>query len=264
MAGKRKRHPRRAAPARTTPPDRQTEGLTRQERKEEARRQREAVRRRMARRRYLRAAAVGTVIVTVVAGGTLYFVNQAATNRREGQQQAQLLGKAAAAAKAAGCSEVKVIPAFVGPDQGHIGADVPSPPPLTDYPSQPPASGPHNITPLDSGVYTSPPDVYQALHSLEHGAAIIWYSPEASGAGLARLQNLFRSTDHVIVAPYDYNHPGGKLPSRTQMAMVAWHHLVDCDRVSATAAVGFVHSYRYDQSDPSAYKGDAPEAGAAI
>ena len=46
------------------------------------------------------------------------------------------------------------------------------------YPSVPPASGPHNSIPYGAGVYGTPPPIDRVIHSLEHGAAIVWYSPD--------------------------------------------------------------------------------------
>ncbi len=80
--------------------------------------------------------------------------------------------------------------------------------------------------------------------------------PPASG--------LFGSRDHVIVAPYDYPLPGGQLPTGRQIALVAWHKIQYCNQVSAPVVAAFVHDYAWTAADQAAYKGEAPEAGAAI
>ena len=86
------------------------------------------------------------------------------------------------------CSTVRTLGAYPNnEDRSHIGAQgatgtVASPPPLSTYPSTPPASGPHNPSPLDAGVYSQAPDVYRVIHSMEHGAVIIWYAPTAPSA----------------------------------------------------------------------------------
>ena len=99
-------------------------------------------------------------------------------------------------ATAAGCGPVQTIPAYSGaPDQAHIGAEVPSPPPLTSYQSTPPVSGPHAGSPLDSSVYDTPPDVYRTIHSLEHGAAVVWYEPSTSGSELDSIKAFFDDLD---------------------------------------------------------------------
>ena len=71
------------------------------------------------------------------------------------------------------------------------------------------------------------------LHSLEHGATVIWYSPSASGTQLDQLKGFYDQQideaavgqDRVIVAPYDYPGEGGQLPDGVMMAPTAWHRL---------------------------------------
>ena len=268
MAAKKRRRnrtPQRAAsPARQavqraegTGPSRATDPRTR---KEEAHRRREAIRRRIAVRRYARFAAVGLVLVGLVAFLVVRSLHNAAENRRREQAQQALLSKASAAAKAAGCTKVRTVPPYPGDDQQHV----PTLPALTTYASQPPASGPHLIAPLDSGFFASPPELGMAIHSLEHGAADIWYSPAAPSSEVTQLKSLFGGQDHVIVAPYDYPLPGGQLPADRLMALVAWHQVQYCNQVSPPVVAAFVHAYAWNGADPSAYKGEAPEAGAPI
>jgi type II secretory pathway pseudopilin PulG len=258
---------KRRRTSRSVPPAARQYGAVRpdrEERREAARRQRETLRRRAARRRAIRVGLIASGILAAIATITVYAVSQGQESSRRAAAQSSLLRQAKQAAKTAGCTGIRKVPPYPGPDQGHIGADVPSPPPLTSYPSHPLASGPHDVTPLDAGVYDSPPDIYQATHSLEHGAAEVWYAPGASGPELTRLTGVLDGEDHVIVAPYRYAGPSGVLPRGREMALVAWHRMQLCDRVSAAAAVSFVHSYRYDPGDTSLYKGEAPEAGAPI
>jgi len=117
---------------------------------------------------------------------------------------------------------------------------------------------------LGSGVYSSPPPIDRAIHSLEHGATEIWYAPSASGSELTRLQEFFGGQDHVIVAPYEYQGPGGTLATGKQMVLVAWHRIQSCDRLSLPVATTFVKLYHYDSSDTGAYRGAAPEPGSPI
>jgi uncharacterized protein DUF3105 len=259
--------PARAAAASTTPAVKvrpaEPGGPNRQERKEEARRQREAVRRRQARRRSYRVIAAVVAVLLAIAAVVILVQNNRKTTAR--------------ALAAAGCGVVQTIkPYNATDDQAHIGAQgstVTTPPPLSTYPSVPPVSGPH-LPPgqqLSSGVYDSPPDIYGAIHSLEHGAVIIWYAPTAPSADVAKVATFYRSTtenDHVLVAPYNYpaQGPQGSLPAGKNMVMVAWHHLQVCNSVSVDAAKTFVSSFRVKTGvpAPAGWKGDAPEAGAAI
>jgi hypothetical protein len=237
---------------------------TKAQRKEEARRQRLEIQRRMARSRRTRWIAMGLVVILVAAGAAYYAFRP----RPEVQDPGRLLAAAPQAAEAAGCTDVR----DVGPyqpssmDGAHIGVP-PGPatmPPLSTYPSVPPASGPHNGTPWGRGVYSSPPPIDQVIHSLEHGAAVVWYGPDASSDELAKLQDFYRDSSHgqkVIVAPYDYPDQGaeGTLPGGAGMALVAWHHIETCSRISLAAAFGFTARYGVPPFGSQSYLGDAPE-----
>ena len=232
-------------------------GPNRLARKEEARKQREAIRRRMARRRFLQRAGIVALAVAVVAGVGAYVALKPN------------------AAKNAGCGSVQTIDPYdpASQDRAHINAqgEVKTPPAIAMYRSQPPTSGPHDLNPLDAGTYAAPPDLYRTIHSLEHGAVIIWFEPKAAGnAELRKIQNFYNQTankDHMIVAPYSYPEKGGALPAGKKMVLVAWHHMERCTNINLAAARDFVKSYRATVEngviDPE-YRGDAPEAGSAI
>jgi hypothetical protein len=123
-------------------------------------------------------------------------------------------------------------------------------------------------------VYSDPPDVYQAIHSLEHAAVIIWYSPDAASDPamadeLAKLQTFFGKPSEqtkVIVAPYNYPDQGaaGQLPQGKQMVLVAWHHTRTCNSISLPVAYDFVVHYRSPAPKGEKYLGDAPEPAAQI
>jgi len=209
-------------------------------------------------------------VALAVIGAIVYGTTRTKHGATLSAQERTLLDQAVSQAQAAGCGPVQTIPAYSGaPDQAHIGTQVASPPPLSSYPSTPPASGPHDPGPLGAGVYPSPPPVYSTIHSLEHGAVVVWYDPSASGQELDRIKSFFddaANSDHVIVAPYNYPDQGaaGKLPAGKQMVMVAWHHIESCDRPSLAAAFDFVAHYRFPPPAGESYKGDAPEQGAPI
>ncbi len=264
---------RREGVARAAPTADPARRPTKAERKDEARRQRGQIRARMAKQRRNRRIATG-IALALAAVVAVFAVTRARTGTVAVTQGArQLLAAAPAAAKAAGCGAVQTI----GPyrpstlDRAHIGTPgaPATPPPISSYTSVPPASGPHNPRPLDAGVYSSPPPIDRAIHSLEHASVIIWYDPSASGKELDRIKSFFgepANQDHIIVAPYDYPDQGsaGKLPAGTQMALVAWHHLDDCARPSLAAAFGFVAHYRFPPYGGEPYLGDAPEQGVPI
>jgi hypothetical protein len=230
-------------------------GPNRQARKDEARRQREAIRRKMSRRRIMQRVAIVLAVVLVAGAVGAYFVLRTSP------------------ADAAGCGSVRNISPFdpASENQAHIGVteSVPTPPPLSAYPSTPPASGPHDPTPLPAGIYDTPPDIYRSIHSLEHAAVVIWYNPSATGSDLDALKAYFQDPvqmDHLIVAPYSYPDEGaaGVLPAGKDMVLVAWQRMQTCDNVSLDAAKSFVADFRFNSQRPADYRGIAPEAGAAI
>ncbi|HEX9693442.1 MAG TPA: DUF3105 domain-containing protein [Actinomycetota bacterium] len=250
-------------------PDPTNERQTKAERKEEARRQRLEIQRRMARSRRTRWIASGLVVLLVAAGAVYYALRP----QPEVQDPRELLAAAPQAARAAGCTDVR----NVGPyqpeaaDRTHVAVPggPPTMPPLSTYPSVPPASGPHGATPWSRGVYSTPPPIDQVIHSLEHGAAVVWYAPDVSGDELAKIEDFYRDSSHglkVIVAPYDYPDQGaeGTLPGGSTMALVAWHHLETCSRVSLAAAFGFTARYGTPPYGSQSYLGNAPEPSAPI
>jgi hypothetical protein len=245
--------------------------MTKAERKDEARRQRIEIERRMARARRNRWIALG--VAFVLAAGVAVFVVTRPKPASTSSSPADLLAASADASKTAGCSAVRTVAPYQPEtdDRAHIGVggSYASLPPLSTYRSIPPTSGPHNQTPLGSGVYSSPPPIDQAIHSLEHGATIVWYAPDVTGNELSRIETFYRRGSvgsRVIVAPYDYPDQGaaGSLPSGIEMALVSWHHLETCARANLSAAFGFTARYAAPPFGQQKYLGDAPEAGAAI
>jgi hypothetical protein len=129
---------------------------------------------------------------------------------------------------------------------------------------------------LPQGIYSSAPALDQAIHSLEHGAAIIWYDPSATGQDLERLRTFYREygsmpegsgqAQKIIVAPYDYPDQGdaGRLPAGTQMAVAAWHRLQTCAEVSLPVAFDFTAQYVVPPFGNERYRGEAPEPQAGL
>jgi hypothetical protein len=241
-------------------------------RKEEARRQRLELERKAARARRNRAIWIGVAIVSVVAVLVVVLTRPEEQSQAAGRA-ADLLAASAAETAAAGCAEVADVGAYQPEDldQAHVGAeDGPDTmPAFSTYASQPPASGPHATGTLPAGVYSSPPPMDTLIHSLEHGAAIVWYSPDASGPELAEIQEFFRDADvgsRVIVAPYDYpdEGDGGSLPAGSEMALVSWHHTQTCAEANLAAAFGFTARYAFPTFEGEDYLGNAPEPGAAL
>ncbi|MEO8423452.1 MAG: DUF3105 domain-containing protein [Actinomycetota bacterium] len=256
--------------------------LTKAERREEARLQREEIQRRMAGRRRNRTIGLVLVVVAVIIAVVAVFLTSGGDDTSvAGIPSADtLLSQAAAAKDAAGCDTVQETANYDDApgddpqiDHQHFGSGI-AKPDLSTYATIPPASGPHDPIPLPAEVYDSPPDPYQPIHSLEHGGAIVWYSPDADAAKIADLKAFYGQQlsdvgigqDRVIVAPYDYPDQGdaGQLPAGVQMALVSWHRLQTCASVSLPVAFDFTSQYEFPVYDGRTYKGVAREPGAAM
>ena len=83
----------------------------------------------------------------------------------------------------------------VGPPGAHTEGDV-------DYAQDPPAGGEHNPVWQNCGFYEDPVRDELAVHSLEHGAVWITYTPEIPQDELETLRDLSEGNDYVLVSPY--------------------------------------------------------------
>ncbi len=205
----------------------------------------------MAGRRRNRTIGLVLVVVALVIMVVAVFLTSGGGGTSGGgiPSADSLLSQATAAKDSAGCDTVQETPNYANApgndpaiDHEHIGsaADVAAPPNLSTYATTPPASGPHDPSPLLAGIYDSPPDVYRTIHSLEHGGVIIWYAPGTTGKALDDLLAFYGQPQSdadigqakIIVAPYDYPDQGdaGQLPAGAQMAIVAWHRLQTCSQ----------------------------------
>jgi Protein of unknown function (DUF3105) len=246
---------------------------TKAERKEQARVERESIQRQMAARKRNRTIGLSLVALAAVAVIVAVVVLQPDTADDSGEPApADLLAQAPAAAETAGCGEVQTTGDYPGgADGGGLAHEQyrELPPPLDTYPTTPPASGPHADFTLPAGVYDSPPDMGSVIHSLEHGGSVVWYSPDASQQEVDAITAFYNRSDpvgqdRVIVAPYDYEGPGGQLPDGVQMALVAWHRLQTCATPSLEVAFDFTSQYSAPTTQDRDYLGEAPEAGGVM
>jgi hypothetical protein len=236
---------------------------TKADRKEQARREREELQRRAAASKRNRRIATGVVIVLAV-GMTAFVLTRPEPAKADPNE---LLRTAEQAKRDAGCAEPTDVGAYQPRSRDREHVPTGEMPALSTYPSVPASSGPHNEIPLPAGVYATPPPIDRLIHSLEHGAAVVWYSPDAAGEALDELTTFFEDDavgSRVIVAPYDYPDQGaaGALPQGVGMSVVAWHHVQECAKVSMAAAFDFTSSYAAPPFGDRSYLGEAPEAGA--
>jgi hypothetical protein len=210
------------------------------ERRIEAQKRKQAAERKRKLRNSAIYAGIGVVLVVVIA---LLFLSRHST-----QAFATL-------SKAAGCTDVQDTTTLahtterthLTPAQINAGVTV-------TYSTSPPSGGPHHPSPLPKGVYgplsTNPkdnPNLYQAVHSLEHGYVDIWYGNGLSSDQIASLRS-FADQDKVLVISYP------NLPNGQSVAMTTWGHLQSCGKVNTSEIQAYIDQYKL--------KG-APEPGAA-
>ena len=84
----------------------------------------------------------------------------------------------------------------VGPAGKHTEANV-------NYKQNPPVGGPHNPVWQNCGYYDQPVGDENAVHSLEHGAVWITYSPDLPQDQVEHLRDIAENETYVLVSPRD-------------------------------------------------------------
>ena len=62
------------------------------------------------------------------------------------------------------------------------------------YNSNPPAAGEHYATTTHAGIYDKAPEDGNLVHSLEHGAVILWYKEDLPKDNVDKLKTIFNET----------------------------------------------------------------------
>jgi hypothetical protein len=117
-----------------------------------------------------------------------------------------------------------------------------------EYGLEPPAGGLHAPVWWNCGFYDEPIREESAVHSLEHGAVWIAYSPDLSDEEKAKVHALARNPK-VLASPYP------DLPAGEAVGLSSWARQLRLDSLDDPRVVGFLSRYR--DSD------QAPEAGAS-
>lgn len=126
-----------------------------------------------------------------------------------------------------------------------------------DYTVFPPYGEEHSPIPQPCGAYEATPTFEMVVHAMEHGAVVIWYSPEDITADdKQQLTEItarhFEDGDYVIQAPY------GGLPS--SIMLVAWGVRLPLDEVEERAIDQFFDEFHDEAPEPLA-AGGCPTAG---
>ena len=125
----------------------------------------------------------------------------------------------------------------VGPAGQHTSGDV-------DYEQSPPVGGEHNPVWQNCGYYDKPVRDENAVHSLEHGAVWITYSPDLPQDQIADLKNIAEARSYILVSPYP------DLPSETPVVASAWGKQEGLDGAKDPDLESFIQAYRQGPQTP--------------
>ncbi|GCF13908.1 hypothetical protein Harman_18430 [Haloarcula mannanilytica] len=111
-----------------------------------------------------------------------------------------------------------------------------------DYERVPPLSGTHYASTTDAGFYEETPALGSLVHTLEHGAVIIYYDPDTISPEARESLREFASVhtgtwQSVVVAPNPNDDP------RAPYVVTAWQHELTMDSYDAETVHAFLSEY---------------------
>ncbi|HEU4481278.1 MAG TPA: DUF3105 domain-containing protein, partial [Actinomycetota bacterium] len=113
------------------------------------------------------------------------------------------------------------------------------------YETSPPVSGPHAGTPAQCGVHSEQIPNENQVHSLEHGAVGLQYSPDLDPESIRTLEEIAGEFDKdVFSAPYDGI-------DRGNIAVTSWGRAMYLDELDEVAVRDYI----------DVFAGEGPEAG---
>ena len=193
---------------------------SRQEEKEQRKRERlerEAAEQKAAKRKRLLQIAGGVVVGAAVVVAVVLAIAGSGGDS-DGRDTKDLT----TAAREAACT-VKNFPDY---GSGHVTKKLKP----SDFKTNPPTSGDHNVNPAQDGVYApdNEPEIENWVHTLEHGRILFMYKKGTPNARVTQLQNLFN--EPVLESGNGYH--SVLMQNNTDMpfavAAVAWRHYVGC------------------------------------
>ena len=117
-------------------------------------------------------------------------------------------------------------------------------PDTVDYEQDPPAGGEHNPVWQNAAFYEEPVRNENAVHTLEHGAVWITYSPALPQDQIDTIQEIVESQDCLLASPY----PG--LPAETPVVASAWGSQVGLESADDPNLERFISAYRKGPQTP--------------
>ena len=107
-----------------------------------------------------------------------------------------------------------------------------------EYPTAPPAGGPHLGAWLNCGFYTVPVLDELAVHSLEHGAVWVTYRSDVPAGALSDLAALATRLPYLLVSPYE--------AQDSPLVLTAWARQLPLDSLDDARFERFLDVYMFD------------------
>lgn len=103
------------------------------------------------------------------------------------------------------------------------------------YKSNPPTSGPHWAGVAGAGIKTEPVADELILHSMEHGAAVLWYKNDLPQGDVSRLKNAFLSASgkKIMIPRENLDVP---------VALTSWGYLLKLETIDEAQIVAFIET----------------------
>lgn len=122
------------------------------------------------------------------------------------------------------------------------GRDHVDPGTQVDYAQMPPTSGPHYDSTVSAGFYQESQSLGSLVHSLEHGAVIIYYDPAAldseAQSNIEEYTSTYTGTFSSVIAV-----PNPRDDPKSAYVLTAWNHRLRMDQYNEDVVRAFVAEY---------------------
>jgi len=113
-----------------------------------------------------------------------------------------------------------------------------------NYDQNPPAGGPHNPVWQNQDFYDKPVHNENAVHTMEHGAVWITYSPDLPQDQKDKLQDIVKSQNCLLASPYP------DLPAGVPIVASAWGKQLQIKSADDPDLAQFISAYRKGPQTP--------------
>lgn len=107
--------------------------------------------------------------------------------------------------------------------------------PHDPYKSNPPTSGPHWAGTAGPGIKTEPVADELILHSMEHGAAVLWYKNDLLQEDVNRIKNAFQNANgkKIMLSRENLDVP---------VALTSWNYLLELETIDEAKIKEFIET----------------------